>query len=86
VGKPLPSVELRLADDGEILARGASIFGGYHKDPAATREAFGDDGWFRTGDVGRFTDDGFLQIIDRKKEILVTAGGRRPRQHRDALR
>ena len=76
VGKPLPSVELRLAEDGEILARGPSVFSGYHKDEAATREAFTDDGWFKTGDVGRFTDDGFLQIIDRKKEILVTAGGK----------
>ena len=76
VGKPLPSVELRLADDGEILARGPSVFGGYHKNDAATAEAFTADGWFKTGDVGRFTDDGFLQIIDRKKEILVTAGGK----------
>ena len=76
VGKPLPSVELKLADDGEILARGESVFSGYHKDPAATDEAFTADGWFKTGDVGRFTDDGFLQIVDRKKEILVTAGGK----------
>ncbi|MGO8999908.1 MAG: AMP-dependent synthetase/ligase [Polyangiaceae bacterium] len=76
VGKPIPSVELQLAEDGEILARGPSIFRGYHKDPAATKEAFTDDGWFKTGDVGRFTDDGFLQIIDRKKDILVTAGGK----------
>ena len=76
VGKPLPSVELRLAEDGEILARGPSVFGGYHKDTAASREAFTDDGWFKTGDVGRFTDDGFLQIVDRKKDILVTAGGK----------
>jgi long-chain acyl-CoA synthetase len=76
VGKPFPSVELKLAEDGEILARGPTVFAGYHKDPAATREAFTDDGWFKTGDVGRFTDDGFLQIIDRKKDILVTAGGK----------
>jgi len=76
VGKPLASVELRLADDGEILARGPNVFAGYHKDPDATREAFTDDGWFKTGDLGRFTDDGFLQIIGRKKEILVTAGGK----------
>jgi long-chain acyl-CoA synthetase len=76
VGKPLPSVEVRLADDGEILARGASIFAGYHRDPEATRAAFTDDGWFCTGDIGRFTADGFLQIVDRKKEILVTAGGK----------
>jgi long-chain acyl-CoA synthetase len=76
VGKPLPSVELRLAEDGEILARGPSVFGGYHKDSTATSEAFTEDGWFKTGDVGRFTDDGFLQIVDRKKDILVTAGGK----------
>jgi long-chain acyl-CoA synthetase len=76
VGRPLPSVELKLADDGEILARGANVFTGYFKDPAATSEAFTDDGWFKTGDVGRWTDDGFLQIIDRKKDILVTAGGK----------
>ncbi len=76
VGKPLPSLELRLAEDGEILARGPSIFGGYHKDPEATAAAFTDDGWFRTGDVGRFTEDGFLQIVDRKKDILVTSGGK----------
>jgi long-chain acyl-CoA synthetase len=76
VGKPFPSVELKLAEDGEILARGPSIFGGYHKDPAATKEAFTDDGWLKTGDVGRFTEDGFLQIVDRKKDILVTAGGK----------
>jgi long-chain acyl-CoA synthetase len=76
VGKPLPSVTLQLAEDGEILARGPSVFGGYHKDPVATAAAFTDDGWFKTGDIGRLTDEGFLQIIDRKKEILVTAGGK----------
>ena len=76
VGKPFPSVQLKLAEDGEILARGPTVFAGYHKDPLATREAFTDGGWFKTGDVGRFTDDGFLPIIDRKKDILVTAGGK----------
>ncbi len=76
VGKPLPSVELKLAEDGEILARGPNVFSGYFKDAAATREAFTDDGWFKTGDVGRLTDEGFLQIVDRKKDILVTAGGK----------
>jgi long-chain acyl-CoA synthetase len=76
VGKALPSVELRLDDDGEILARGDNVFKGYFKDPDATKAAFTDDGWFRTGDVGRWTEDGFLQIIDRKKDILVTAGGK----------
>jgi long-chain acyl-CoA synthetase len=76
VGKALPSVELRLAEDGEILARGPSVFAGYHRDPGATAEAFTSDGWLKTGDVGRFTEDGFLQIVDRKKDILVTAGGK----------
>ncbi len=76
VGRPIDEVELELADDGEILARGPSVFSGYHKDEAATRAAFTDDGWLKTGDIGKFTDDGFLQIIDRKKEILVTAGGK----------
>jgi long-chain acyl-CoA synthetase len=76
VGKPFPSVDLRLAEDGEILARGAVVFSGYHKDATATSAAFTDDGWFKTGDVGRFTEDGFLQIIDRKKDILVTSGGK----------
>jgi long-chain acyl-CoA synthetase len=76
VGKALPSVQLRLAEDGEILAKGPNVFAGYHKDPAATKEIFTEDGWLKTGDVGRFTDDGFLQIVDRKKDILVTAGGK----------
>lgn len=76
VGKPFPSVELRLAEDGEILARGPNVFSGYHKDPVATQGAFTEDGWFCTGDVGRWTEDGYLQIVDRKKDILVTAGGK----------
>jgi long-chain acyl-CoA synthetase len=76
VGKPLPSVQLELADDGEILARGENVFSGYYKDPAATAAAFDEHGWFHTGDIGRWTEDGFLQIIDRKKDILVTAGGK----------
>jgi long-chain acyl-CoA synthetase len=76
VGKPLPSLELKLDVDGEILARGPNVFAGYFKDPAATAAAFSEDGWFRTGDIGRWTEDGFLQIIDRKKDILVTAGGK----------
>jgi long-chain acyl-CoA synthetase len=75
VGKPLPSVELKLAGDGEILARGPTVFSGYFRDSDATRAAFDQD-WFRTGDIGRFTEDGFLQIVDRKKDILVTAGGK----------
>ncbi|MEL6545292.1 MAG: AMP-binding protein, partial [Myxococcota bacterium] len=76
VGKPLASVELRLADDGEILAKGPNVFSGYHKNPEATAEVFTDDGWFKTGDVGQLTDDGFLRIVDRKKDIIVTSGGK----------
>lgn len=76
VGVAYPSVDLKLAADGEILAKGPNVFAGYYKNEAATREAFDEDGWFRTGDVGRWTDDGFLQIVDRKKEILVTSGGK----------
>jgi long-chain acyl-CoA synthetase len=76
VGKPLPSVQIRIADDGEILARGPNVFSGYHNDQAATKDAFTDDGWFRTGDLGTLDEDGFLRIIGRKKEIIVTAGGK----------
>lgn len=76
VGKTLPSVQLRLAEDGEILAKGPSVFSGYFKDPEATAAAFTEDGWFCTGDVGRWTEDGFLQIVDRKKDILVNSGGK----------
>lgn len=76
VGKPLPSVEVKLADDGEIWARGESIFGGYHKDAEATAQVLTEDGWLKTGDLGQWTEDGFLKIIGRKKEILVTAAGK----------
>lgn len=76
VGVPYPSVDIKLAEDGEILAKGPNVFKGYYKNEAATRESFDADGWFKTGDVGRWTEDGFLQIIDRKKEILVTSGGK----------
>jgi long-chain acyl-CoA synthetase len=76
VGVPMPNVELRLADDGEVLVRSPTIFAGYYKDPEATREVLGDDGWLRTGDVGELDADGFLTLTDRKKDIIVTAGGK----------
>ncbi len=76
VGRPLPGVELRLADDGELLVRGPTVFSGYWRDPAATAGVLGADGWYATGDIGRVDDDGFVWITDRKKEIIVTAGGK----------
>ncbi|MBF0337813.1 MAG: AMP-binding protein [Nitrospirae bacterium] len=76
VGKPFPNVQLRLAPDGEILAKGPNIFRQYYKDEVATAEAFDADGWFKTGDLGSLTDDGFLKILGRKKDIIVTSGGK----------
>jgi long-chain acyl-CoA synthetase len=76
VGPPMPGVEIRLADDGEVLARGGLVFPGYLDDPAKTAETIDKDGWLHTGDIGRFDDAGYLAIIDRKKELLITAGGK----------
>ena len=76
VGTALPGVEIRIAEDGEVLVRSETIFRGYYKDEEATREVLPGDGWLRTGDLGVLDDDGFLTITDRKKDILVTAGGK----------
>jgi len=76
VGTPLPSVEVKIAEDGEILARGASIMQGYWNNPEATREALDDQGFLHTGDIGVFTDRGHLKITDRKKHLLVSSGGK----------
>jgi len=76
VGPALPGVELRIADDGEVLIKTDTVFAGYFKDEEATREVLSEDGWLRSGDVGHLDEDGFLTITDRLKDILVTAGGK----------
>ena len=89
VGTPLPGCAVRLDGDGEILVRGIGTFTGYHNNPEATAEAFTDDGWLRTGDIGSFEGaEGFLRITGRKKELIVTAGGKNvaPAQLEDRLR
>jgi len=76
VGRPLPGTEVKLAEDGELLIRSETVFQGYYKEPEATAEVLGDDGWLRTGDIAEIDEDGFVKITDRKKDIIVTAGGK----------
>ena len=76
VGRPLPGMDIILAEDGEILVKGGNVFAGYWQMEDETRESFDENGYFRSGDIGSFDADGFLTITDRKKNILITSGGK----------
>ena len=76
VGPPIPGQEMKFLDDGEVCIRGGNVFAGYLKDPDRTAEALDDEGWLHTGDVGELDEAGYLKIVDRKKELIITAGGK----------
>jgi long-subunit acyl-CoA synthetase (AMP-forming) len=76
VGPPAPGIEIKLDTDGEVLLRGGVVMVGYRNLPDKTAEAFNDDGWLRTGDIGEFDEDGYLKIVDRKKELIINAAGK----------
>ncbi|GBD25593.1 Long-chain-fatty-acid--CoA ligase FadD15 [bacterium HR30] len=76
VGQAIPGVEVKLAEDGELLVRGGNVTAGYYKEPELTRETFDADGWLHSGDIATIDEEGYIRIVDRKKEIIITAGGK----------
>ena len=88
VGPALPPLSVRISEEGEILIKGSSVFRGYHNNPEATAEAFTEDGWFKSGDLGSLDRDGYVRITGRAKDIIVTAGGKNvaPASLEDPLR